>query len=87
MVIDHLAKPGSASRSPRIGSRISGRRRHYPRVYCKLSGMITEADWTHWKPSDLRPYVQAALELFGPERLMFRARSWPVPISPGGIPR
>jgi L-fuconolactonase len=42
-----------------------------------LSGMVTEADWGNWEPSDLKPYVEAALEAFGPERLMFGS-DWPV---------
>src|SRR5581483_3334076 len=48
-----------------------------PNLYCKLSGMVTEADWKTWQPADLKPYVQAALELFGPQRLMFGS-DWPV---------
>lgn len=77
MVIDHLSKP-------RIKEGITDGWRedlqaaaHYPNVYCKLSGMITEADWKHWKPSDLRPYVETALEAFGPARCMFGS-DWPV---------
>jgi L-fuconolactonase len=77
MVIDHLAKP-------RIRERITddwiGHFRAaaaFPHVYCKLSGMITEADWKTWKPADLKPYVQAALDLFGADRLMFGS-DWPV---------
>ena len=49
----------------------------YPNVYCKLSGMVTEADWRSWKPDDLKPYVHAALDCFGPSRLMFGS-DWPV---------
>ena len=49
----------------------------YPNVYCKLSGMVTEADWGAWTPADLAPYVQVAIEAFGPERLMFGS-DWPV---------
>lgn len=48
-----------------------------PNVTAKLSGLVTEADWRHWSPADLRPFVQAALELFGPDRLMFGS-DWPV---------
>ena len=44
---------------------------------CKLSGMVTEADWNHWSPSDLKPYVEIVLEAFGPERCMFGS-DWPV---------
>jgi L-fuconolactonase len=48
-----------------------------PNVVAKLSGMVTEADWREWTVDDLRPFVQTALELFGPQRLMFGS-DWPV---------
>ena len=48
-----------------------------PNVTAKLSGLVTEADWEDWSTEDLRPFVQTALELFGPERLMFGS-DWPV---------
>ena len=77
MVIDHLSKPRiregiTADWLPHFRAASA-----YPQVYCKLSGMITEADWKKWKPADLKPYVQSALDLFGPERLMFGS-DWPV---------
>ena len=46
-------------------------------VYCKLSGMATEADWKGWTESDLRPYFDTVLAAFGPDRLMFGS-DWPV---------
>ena len=46
-------------------------------VYCKLSGMVTEADWENWKPADLKPYVETALEAYSAERCMFGS-DWPV---------
>jgi L-fuconolactonase len=46
-------------------------------VYCKLSGLVTEADWHHWKPEDMIPYLDAVFEAFGPKRLMFGS-DWPV---------
>lgn len=46
-------------------------------VSCKLSGLVTEADWSRWKDADLRPFVDMALEAFGPERLMLGS-DWPV---------
>jgi L-fuconolactonase len=49
----------------------------YPNVYCKLSGMVTEADWNTWNPADLKPYVDIALSAFGPARCMFGS-DWPV---------
>jgi L-fuconolactonase len=48
-----------------------------PNVCCKLSGLVTEADWQRWTPADLRPYVARVLEWFGSERLMFGS-DWPV---------
>ena len=44
---------------------------------CKLSGLITEADWRHWKAEDFEPYLEIACDAFGPKRLMFGS-DWPV---------
>jgi len=49
----------------------------FPNVFCKLSGLITEADWTHWKFEDIVPFVDVLLEAFGPSRLMVGS-DWPV---------
>jgi len=46
-------------------------------VSCKLSGMVTEADWDSWTPDDLEPYLNVVLEAFGPDRLMIGS-DWPV---------
>ena len=77
MVIDHVAKPNIRER--RFDAWLPDFRAAaaYTNVYCKLSGMITEADWGTWKSSDLKPYVRAALEAFGPNRCMFGS-DWPV---------
>lgn len=77
MVIDHLAKPHI--RAHRLDDWLADFRAAsaLPNVFCKLSGMITEADWRHWKPHDLRPYVHEALDRFGPDRLMYGS-DWPV---------
>jgi L-fuconolactonase len=77
MVIDHLAKPRIRERSMEGWTEDFLAAARFPNVYCKLSGMVTEADWAAWKPADLRPYVQLALEAFGPDRLMFGS-DWPV---------
>ncbi|MEV0389149.1 amidohydrolase family protein [Nonomuraea sp. NPDC050643] len=76
-VLDHLSKPPIAS-----GELEPWRGRilelaAYPNVYCKLSGMVTEADWKGWRVADLRPYAEVVLEAFGPERVMFGS-DWPV---------
>ena len=44
---------------------------------CKVSGMVTEADWQKWKPDDFRPYLDVVFQAFGPDRLMFGS-DWPV---------
>ena len=77
MVIDHLAKPrirDHATDDWIDNFKLAGR---YPNIWCKLSGMITEADWQNWKPDDLKPYIETALEVFGPHRCMFGS-DWPV---------
>lgn len=77
LVIDHLAKPKIKAQDTSGWLEALTAAAAWPNVYCKLSGMITEADWSRWKPAHLRPYVQTALDLFGPERLMFGS-DWPV---------
>jgi L-fuconolactonase len=77
LVIDHLAKPRIKDRSMDVWKDDLLAAARHPNVYCKLSGMVTEADWRTWKPADLKPYVEIALEAFGPERLMF-GTDWPV---------
>ena len=74
MVIDHLAKPRIKEHRtddwlPHFRAAAA-----FPNVSCKLSGMVTEADWRAWTVDDLKPYVRAALELFGPGRLHVRLR-------------
>ena len=49
----------------------------FPNVSCKLSGLVTEANWSNWRVEDLKPYVETAREYFGTERLMFGS-DWPV---------
>lgn len=76
-VLDHLAKPEIKSNN--LGSWLTDIRTiaENPNVYCKLSGLVTEADWINWKPHDFRPYLDVVFDAFGPERLMFGS-DWPV---------
>jgi L-fuconolactonase len=76
-VVDHLSKPPIATgeREP-WATRIRALAAH-PHVSCKLSGMVTEADWSHWTVEDLRPYADVVLDAFGPARVMFGS-DWPV---------
>jgi L-fuconolactonase len=77
MVIDHLAKPRIKDGATDDWLPHFREAAMFPNVYCKLSGMVTEADWRNWKTADLRPYVDTALDAFGPERCMFGS-DWPV---------
>ena len=76
-VLDHLAKP--LIKSGALQPWAAGIRRlaEFPNVYCKLSGLVTEADWNDWRPAQIRPYLDVALESFGSERLMIGS-DWPV---------
>ncbi|RKN41350.1 amidohydrolase [Streptomyces hoynatensis] len=76
-VLDHLGKPPIASGEIRDWAADLRRLAALPNTVCKLSGMVTEADWRRWRVADLRPYAQTAIEAFGPERLMFGS-DWPV---------
>ena len=71
LVIDHLAKPPIARNEIKEWANALKPVAAYPNVHCKLSGFVTEANWSSWQVNDLRPYVDYALELFGPERMMF----------------
>ena len=77
MVIDHLAKPEiKHQRFDNWEAHIKSAAK-FPNIMCKLSGMVTEADWANWNPADLKPYIEVTLEAFGPERCMFGS-DWPV---------
>ena len=76
-VLDHLAKPPIKSGSLHPWTDGIRRLAAFPNVYCKLSGMVTEADWQRWQPGDMTPYLDVAFECFGPERLMIGS-DWPV---------
>lgn len=77
MVIDHLAKPRIKDAAMSDWLENFRAAAQFPNVYCKLSGMVTEADWQNWTATDLKPYVEAALEYFGPNRCMYGS-DWPV---------
>ena len=77
-VVDHLAKPDIARGGHRPWAEaMEGFRPSRGHVWCKLSGMVTEADWAGWTPADLAPYVATALDVFGPDRCLFGS-DWPV---------
>jgi L-fuconolactonase len=76
-VIDHIAKPDIARGTREPWAALLQRVSEHRNVYCKLSGMITEADHERWTPGDLAPFIAHALASFGPERSMFGS-DWPV---------
>ena len=77
-VIDHLGKPRIASgATDPEWERAMAPFSDSANVFCKLSGMVTEASWPDWKPEDLVPYVRRAIGWFGGKRCMFGS-DWPV---------
>jgi L-fuconolactonase len=76
-VLDHLAKPSIKSGAFDPWTRGIRELAAFENVFCKVSGLVTEADWQAWKPDDMRPYLDVAVECFGPSRLMIGS-DWPV---------
>ena len=76
-VLDHMAKP--PIKAGEVEPWAAGIRKlaEFPNVLCKMSGLVTEADWQHWKPEQILPYLDVAFEAFGGERLMIGS-DWPV---------
>ena len=77
LVIDHMAKPPIAHKQLAEWGREIKELAAYSNVWCKLSGLVTEANWADWSAEDLKPFVNTALEYFGPQRMMFGS-DWPV---------
>ena len=76
-VLDHIAKPDIKNNKmdnwlPKIKTLAAS-----PNVYCKISGMVTEATWQSWRQEDFVPYLDAVMEAYGTDRLMFGS-DWPV---------
>jgi L-fuconolactonase len=76
-VLDHMAKPPIKSGEIQSWARDIRDLALFPNIFCKLSGLVTEADWQRWTPEQLLPYLDAVFECFGPERLMIGS-DWPV---------
>ena len=76
-IIDHLAKPfiktGAIAEWKKDLAPFAG----YNQVYCKMAGLVTEADWQHWTLADFTPYVKTVLDIFGSDRVVF-GTDWPV---------
>jgi len=76
-VLDHIAKPRIRDQSLEPWASDLRELARRGNVFCKVSGMVTEADPTSWTPQQLQPYFDVVLEAFGPNRLMFGS-DWPV---------
>jgi L-fuconolactonase len=76
-VVDHIAKPSIRKREISPWRQQLTELALRPNVYCKLSGMVTEADWDLWTEKELNPYFETVLNAFGCKRTMFGS-DWPV---------
>lgn len=76
-VVDHMAKPEIKAGRRQPWATHMRTIAQNSNVYCKLSGLVTEADWHHWTLEDMIPYLDIVFEAFGPDRLMFGS-DWPV---------
>ena len=76
-ILDHIAKPyirrGLIAQWKRDIRALS----RHPNLWCKVSGLVTEADWQGWKPGDFKPYLDVVFEAFGSERVVYGS-DWPV---------
>ncbi|GGB21358.1 amidohydrolase family protein [Puia dinghuensis] len=77
-VLDHIAKPHIKDRYITDEWKDAMRAvAAHPNLYCKISGMVTEADWYHWKPEHFRVYLDTVVEAFGTQRILYGS-DWPV---------
>ncbi|UTA69272.1 amidohydrolase [Emticicia sp. 21SJ11W-3] len=76
-VIDHIAKPDIKNKEVSRWSNYMKEIARHEQVYCKVSGMVTEADWYNWKKEDFYIYLDTVLDCFGTNRLMYGS-DWPV---------
>lgn len=76
-VLDHIAKPLIKAQELQPWADDIRRLAELPNVHCKVSGMVTEANWQHWEKADFRPYLDVVFEAFGTERIMYGS-DWPV---------
>lgn len=77
LVVDHIAKPRIAAGEMEPWKELISEISKRPNVWCKLSGMVTEANWQSWTADNLRPYAEHVIESFGADRIMFGS-DWPV---------
>lgn len=85
-VLDHGAKPDIAANVWEPWSSLMQQLAQFDNVWCKISGLVTEADWQSWTEDQIVPYIQRLLDLFGTRRLIFGS-DWPVCLLAGGYER
>ena len=76
-VLDHLGKPAIRNGTLEAWKNNIKELAKSPNVFCKISGLVTEADWANWKPADFKPCLDTAFEAFGENRVMYGS-DWPV---------
>ena len=76
-VLDHMAKPAIRAVEIEQWAKQTRVLAANPNVYCKASGLVTEADWHKWRDSEFTPYLDVVFDAFGPDRIMFGS-DWPV---------
>lgn len=84
LVLDHIAKPNIKTGTIKDWKYDIENLAAFENVYCKVSGMVTEADWQNWKYEDFEPYLDIVFNTFGIDRLMFGS-DWPVCNVAGGF--
>jgi L-fuconolactonase len=85
-IIDHIAKPRIKAGELEGWKKDIKAIATLDNVYCKISGMVTEANWKNWKEADFHPYIDTVVEAFGIKRLLFGS-DWPVCQVAGGYDR
>jgi L-fuconolactonase len=85
-VVDHIAKPYIKKSKIKEWKEDMQQLAKHENVWCKISGMVTEADWKEWKSEDLKPYIDVVVESFGVHRIMFGS-DWPVCLVAASYPK
>ena len=85
-VLDHIAKPFIKTREIEAWKNDIEDLAQYRNVFCKVSGMLTEADWYNWRTADFTPYLEVIFKAFGANRLMYGS-DWPVCLLAGAYSR
>jgi L-fuconolactonase len=76
-VLDHIGKPKISYTLLEPWKSLISELAEFPGVYCKVSGLVTEADWKNWQTEDFRPYLDTVFEAFGADRILYGS-DWPV---------